>query len=230
MSNMKRTFIIGSLLFLYNALIFTQHVKVVKDFRYRTTFGIEKVLFDNISLYTEMNLELEKDASQIGQLFGEIGVSYSPFKNISVGTNYRYTYDRKLFSDEFNTHYRFAINTDMKFKINRIKISYRLQYQRFDDDFNIYDENDPTSNIFRNRIKVKYNLPETRLNPYVYSELYIKAENGIVNVPMIKAALGGNYSMKKFGDIDIYLRIERELGSMVPFTYTLLGLCYYYKF
>jgi len=219
---------ISTLIFSANSL-FSQDTKVVRDFRFIGKLGITKELFNSWEIGIGSALKLEKDASRIDEIDLDVEVYYQPHPILVLGVGYRYAFNQKKDST-YEQKQRLFGEAELNFKWERFKFEYRLRYQNVDDDFFQYVETAPADHILRNRFKVDYNIPKTKLTPYFYSELYGNLEKGTKFAIKMKFALGLKYSFGKYGNVKLYYRIDRQLNDPYPFIYYSLGIGYNYKF
>lgn len=212
-----------------SSLAFSQDVKVIKDLRSRSSLSIAKEVFDDFEIFSELELGLEEDLSKLGKLHGEIGLNYSPIKFLKLEAKYRYTKNRKNYSDEYKYTNLIAVAAEAKYKIDDLRLYYRLQYQNRDDE-SLWNGTDTEGNIYKNRVKFKYNIRRTKLTPYLYSEIYVqKGINGI-DATKLKTVGGLEYPASKYGTIKLFYRNDRELTDFIPFTYHTIGFSYNFKF
>lgn len=217
-----------ALLFCSNILP-AQNVKVVNDLRSRTTVGIEKELFDKMNFYTEFELGYEKNMSILGKYHIESQLEYELLKMLDVSIKYRFTKNRKNYSEEFKFTHSFAAAAQVSQKLDRFKLYYRLQYQNVDDEMN-WLGGDEASNIFRNRIKVKYNIKGIKVDPWFSTELYLPVDELGLYASKVKTIIGADIGLDKWGELKPYYRIDKEITKVEPYLYYTLGCTYVFKF
>lgn len=206
-----------------------QNVKVIGDLRMRTSFEIEKEIIDDLNIFGEFELGLEQDLEKIGKIHGELGTAYTPWKFLSFEAKYRYTKNRKNYTDEYKYTHTFAIATEADYKFDRLKLYYRLQYQNVDDELIWTVGDQKTSNILRHRIKLKYNIKGIKINPFISSELYTPWGYEGLSTTKLKTISGIEYDLKKFGSLKVYYRNDHELTSFIPYTYHTWGISFNIK-
>ena len=211
-------------------LLFSQNMKVINDLRSRTSLGIVKKLTNNLTAFSEVELGLEEDISKLGKIHAEGGLVYSPFKFLDLDAKYRFTKNRKNYSEEYKYTHMVALSAEAKYKIDRLKLYYRFQYQTIDDDATSNQSNDTNRNIYKNRLKLKYNLKGTKLTPYAYSEIYILAGINGIGATKLKTIAGFEYPLKKHHEIKLYYRNDKELTNYIPYMYHTMGFSYTYNF
>jgi len=216
-------------LFLPVYLLDAQEMKVVSDLRFNGEIGIEKSFFNHWKAGMETQLKLERNVSRIDEIDLDLNLECSPFKFLSVGAGYRIALNQKRDST-FEKKYRFYADMQFEQGIDRFKLDYRIRYQNIDDDFFQYEQQQPSRNILRNRLHLRYNIRNSPVEPFTYVELY-----GLLNkyeefASKIKFAAGARYNLRKYGKLQAYYRIDRELNSLYPYTFYTIGIGYVFEF
>ncbi|MDA3930402.1 MAG: DUF2490 domain-containing protein [Prolixibacteraceae bacterium] len=214
------------LLLLVTSHCFAQEVKVVQDLRQRSSIGIEKKVSQKLKIFGEIEAGFEKNISKFGKLYGELGASYSLKKNIEIEAKYKYTMNRKNFSTEFNYWHLFALSAEKKFKIEKYRLAYRIQYQNIDDEFLGVMSGVVKEQILKSRIKIKYNIKKLNITPFISPELYMGVNLLGVNLLKFKTIIGVDYRFNKQNHFKLYYRNDRELSQILPYTYHSLGISY----
>lgn len=223
------TFIIFLNLFIAPRLLQAQNVKVVNDFRSRASFKIDKEVFNKLKLYGEIELGMEQNSSKLGKLLAETGITYSPLKFLDFETHYRLTKNRRNYTDRYKYTHQFALSAEAKQKIDRARLYYRIQYQNIDDDATTYTSFAEHRNIYKNRLKVKYNIRKSKFTPFASTEIYIIPGTKNIEATKLKSMIGMEYNLPKKNEIKIYYRNDRELTNYLPYTYHTLGFSYLIK-
>lgn len=205
---------------------FAQGVKVVKDLKQRSSIGIEKKINKELNIFSEIEVGFEKDISKFGKLYGELGANYSIKKNFTIEAKYRYTINRKNFSTEYNYWHMFALSAEKKFKIEKYRLSYRMQYQNIDDEFLGITSGVIKEQLLKNRIKLKYNIKKYKITPFVSPEIYLGINLLGINLLKIKTIIGVEYRYNKHHQFKLYYRNDQELSNIIPYTYHTIGISY----
>lgn len=155
---MKRLiFIILCLLFSIN--LFSQQIKVVRDFGVRGGVTIEKDLCKSFEFNIEQQLRLFSNATKFDDYIIDFGGKYKLNKNFKLGSNLRYTYNQNRTKDaENNYRYNFDLLYKNKFLL-KLYLTYRLRYQHeyVNLSFRDHSENIKYSGI-RNKVEVQYSV------------------------------------------------------------------------
>lgn len=226
----KRTIFIFVYLIAFSG-VNAQYVKVVGDLRSRTSVAVQKTLFEKLDLYTEAELGLEQNISKIGKLKAEAGLTYSPFKFLDVEAAYRFSKNRKNYGNNYKFTHTVMASLQVKQNIERFKLSYRLQYQNIDDDATTYTAPNEYRNIYKNRLKLEYNIRKSKITPFISSELYLPTNRTGLYASKLKSIAGIEYKIPwTKHSLKAYYRNDREITNYMPFTYHTLGLSFLFKF
>ncbi|MFW6222091.1 MAG: DUF2490 domain-containing protein [Bacteroidota bacterium] len=147
---------------------------------------------------------------QINQLLTDFELGYKINKRLDIAVNYRYSRKRE------DHHYLYPRNRwyfDFKYdnKLNRLDTDYRVRFQRQTKTY-IEDADDKIPVYYlRNRIKIAYNLPNNKKEPYVTYEIYCpvnKTEPRFLDAHRITAGI--DIPINKKNEIDVGLMYKRE--------------------
>ena len=206
-----------------------QETKVTRDLEQWTSIGVSKKINKHWKISFDQELRFSKDVSQFDIYLADLGVDYKINKHFTVGANYRF-YQNKNNSDNFQTQHRWNTDFQYKQKINRFSLSYRLRFQNKDEDFFTSNSENNLYNL-RNRLSIDYNIKNFKLDPYFQAELYREIENiNNSELSKIRWTLGLEYPLKKFGDIQLFYRIDNELNASYPKDTYIFGLGYKFSF
>ena len=166
---------------------------------------------------------------QFNIYLADLGIDYKLNKHFSFGANYRF-YQNKNNSGNFISQYRWSTDFKYKQKIGRFSIEYRLRFQNKDEDFYKSQTGNNLYNL-RNRFSVDYNIKGYKFNPFFSVELYRNIENvNTTELAKLHWTLGCDYSFKKFGDIELFYRLENELNNIYTKNTNIIGLGYKFSF
>ena len=96
----------------------------------------------------------------------ETGLEYELLKNVKVAGYYRYYTENKKKNDE--SGHKYFIEVKPEFDVQRFEVQGRVRY------INNFTSDDvpETSPYLRYRLKAKYNIRKSKVEPYVHVELY----------------------------------------------------------
>lgn len=217
------------LLILLSAPSWGQETKVVRDLKVWTGAAIEKSFGSDWKISLEEEVRLQKDASEIGEYFTEMGVEYRVDRNISLATAYRYSRNRKK-NDTFENRSRFNVDLNYEGNTYFFSVRARVRYQKEIEGMKLLDLTIPYEKYLRSRIEFRYNRLG-RVDPYVQGELFQLYE--MFEYPVFdkyRLMAGVRLDAGRYGDINIRYGIIRELNSYMPYTYYLLKLKYTFEF
>ncbi len=209
--------------------VVAQETKVVSDLEQWTSIGISKKLGKNWKLSLDQEFRFTNDISKFDTYFTDLGVDYKLNKHFSLGANYRF-YQNKNKDLDFVTQHRW--NTDVKYKqkINRFTLAYRLRFQNKDEDFFTGESSNNLYNL-RNKFSVDYNIKKFKFDPFLDVEIYRQLEDvNTSELSKLRWTLGLEYSLKKFGDLEMFYRIDNELNQSYNKDSYIIGLGYKFSF
>lgn len=215
-------------LILFCLLIYSfgnSQTKVIRDVEAWTGAKISKDVGERWEISLEEEFRMEHNMSQLYEVLTEAGVSYSFNKQWRLRINYRFI--RNLTpSGDFET--RFRINTDLSFRkdFNRFRIFWRGRIQSRTEKDETY-----STNNFRNRFAIKYNIRKSKLSPYFSAELFYGFSK--IQDPgfsKLRFTFGSDYSLSQKSDINFFYRIESELNEVYPKSTHIFGLKYDFGF
>ena len=222
-------FYISGFLILYPLLFFAQSVKVIGDLRSRSSFGVEKEIGKKLTLNGDFEIGLEENISKLGKLHGEFQVGYFVLKNVDFQIAYRFTKNRKNYSEEYKYTHMLSAASSYSHKIDRFKLYHRIKYQNVDED-EMFTGEAASRNIVKYRFKTKYNIRKSKLSPYISSELYTAFGVSGFDFSKLKSIIGFEVDMDEFGEVKLYYRNDYELTNYIPYNFHTLGMAYVYKF
>lgn len=224
-------FVTGSvlLMILLSAPSLGQETKVVRDLKVWTGAAIEKSLGDDWKISLEEEVRFQRDASEIGEYFTELGVSYRVDRNISLETAYRFARNRKK-NGSFENRSRYNVDLNYEGNTYLFSLRARVRYQKEIEGLQLLDQTIPYEKYFRTRVELRYHRLG-RMEPYLHGEIFQLYE--MYEYPRFdkyRLMAGLRFDTGRSGDINIRYGIIRELNSTVPYTYYLLKLKYTYEF
>ena len=206
-----------------------QETKVVGDLEQWTSVGISKKLGKNWKLSLDQEFRFTNDISQFDIYFTDFGVDYKLNKHFSLGANYRF-YQNKNSDGIFQTQHRWSTDAEYKQKIDRFTLAYRLRFQNKDEDFFTSESSNNLYNL-RNKFSLDYNIKNFKFDPFFEAELYRQIYDATTTeLSKLRWTLGLEYSLKKFGDLEMFYRIDNELNQSYNKNTYIFGLGYKFSF
>ena len=208
----------------------------VRDFETWSSVSATMKLNKDWKFSLSEQLRLKNNSKEVDVYFTQLEAEYSGFNGFRLGAGLRYIKDNdnqgKI--QGYETHFRYQFDLGYKHKVDRFKLGYRLRYQNkselgLDELAESY-----AINKLRLKIGAEYNIKGWKLDPKFSSELFYRTqETTESNFEKIRFTLGTSYDLKKFGKINGFYRIERELNPTYvnyPKTTHIVGLSYVYTF
>ena len=228
---MKKNRIIIAIIILTSGFLSVnaQESIVSSDLEQWTSLGVSKKLNDKWEISLDQEFRFKNDMSQFDIYLADLGIDYKINKHFSVGANYRF-YQNKDSENNFATQHRLSGDLKYKQKINRFKLTYRIRIQNKDEEF-FLNESDQNIYNLRNKFSVDYNIRNFKLDPFFDIELYRQIEDvNTTELSKLRSTLGFEYSLKKFGDLQLFYRIDNELNQTYNKDTYIVGVGYKFSF
>lgn len=222
---MKKAILILLSIIISNTL-YSQVVKVTKDFGAWGGLNIKKELSGDFEINLEQQIRLYTNASRFDDYIIDFGGKYRMNRNFRLGANLRYTYNAMRWKDAEN-NYRYNLDLNYKSRISKkLELYYRLRYQKeFVNLFRAYEATNIYYSGVRNRIKLKYGINQKN-RIYVSGELFRLME--VYREPyfnMIRLYLGDEIQTKA-GDFNCSFGYEQEINTSYPLHFFFLKAIY----
>jgi hypothetical protein len=209
--------------------IVAQETKVTGDLEQWTSIGISKKINKHWKISLDEEFRFKKDISEFDTYFTDLGIDYKFNKHFALGANYRF-YQNKNSDGVFKTQHRWSSDFKYKQKINRFKLTYRLRFQNKDEDFFTSTSDNNLYNL-RNKFSVDYNIKKFKLDPFFDVELYRRIEDiNTTELSKLRWTIGLEYSLKKYGDLELFYRIDNELNQSYAKDTYIIGVGYKFSF
>jgi hypothetical protein len=234
---LKRLLLIATLLISTSS--YSQDSIVVSDFELWTGIGLQKsFLEDKLTMGLTQEFRFNDNSTRINNFFTEVTAKYELIDGLRLGGGFRFIRNNR--NSGYRNESRLFGDLSYRHKLDRLTFDYRFRFQNQSALGDVTD--DDVYNKFRLRLKVKYNIPNWKLDPALSVEgFYTSAVNNINYVPSItiseraagfekiRFTLGTSYKINKWLKIDGFYRIEREFGSFplfydTPATYYIAGI------
>lgn len=218
-----------------------QDTRRIGDLESWTELGLEKRMMDKaLKINLSLEMRLDENSSHLNNYFTNLSTDYKIRENVIIGLGYRYIRDNKD-EDGYQNMHRLNLDLQYKNEIDRLELRYRLRLQRRKDmpfgNMNLAD----LTNKVRLKTKASYNFRNWKLDPAFSAELFYTSETFYVNYlesinelkefsgfEKVRLTLETSYSFKKFGELRVFYRIEREFKSYpgvfaTPGTFHIIG-------
>ncbi|MFT6923299.1 MAG: long-subunit fatty acid transport protein [Crocinitomicaceae bacterium] len=203
---------------------------VVQDFETWSQIGVSKKFNDEFKMQLNQGLRLNDNSSSVDQVLTNLSGIYQKTDAVSFGFGIRYIRNKGNISGEFENLMRYNFDFGVKHQLDRFHFKYRLRLQTKDEIGYSRNEGDFLNHGQRLKVGVRYNIKNWKLDPKFSTELFrYSGRYMLSSFEKIRFTLGTEYKIKKFGEVGIFYRIERELVGTYPKTTNILGLNFTYK-
>lgn len=206
----------------------------IQDFETWSKAGINIKLNKKWSLGLEEQLRLKTNSSVIDSYFTELNVKYKMESGFFIGGGFRFIKenDNEGKVQGYETHLRYNLDLGYKHSLDRLKLGYRLRMQSKNEIGSTAGLNSSPTNTLRLKIGGEYNIKKWKFDPKLSIEVFNRFEEGQQNgLNKFRTTLGTTYDLKKYGDLAMFYRIERELNPLYedyPKITYILGVSYIY--
>lgn len=217
-------------------LFSTINLSAQKDFGLWTGIDGKLSLSKKIQLGAVVQMRFKDNINARSESFVSPYVTYNPFKHFKIGLDYRFSnnWDNGYISE--NRH-RITIDLGFKKILGLVNIKSRFNFDsrlRYVGESRVGDVN---NHYLRGRIKLVYNLPKTKIEPHITSELFYHfndqisyTENQVItnhrfNKYRVRAGLG--IPITKQHLLRVFYIIQKEIGG--PKTDYIGGLTYRFR-
>ncbi len=143
-----------------------------KDFGIWYGVAAEHKLADKLELDLSGVLRTFNNASKIEEVFLEAGLTYKVNDYFSAGASYRITENIED-DDAFHLRHKWFVDVKGTLPAGDLTVTARARFQkRYKTYFEDEEDKIPDSHL-RTRLKVHYDIPNFKINPYLSAELFL---------------------------------------------------------
>ena len=190
------------------------------DFCTWMKLGMEYEVIPKWSLSSDLEWRTKGDVAEQDRLGWSADVEYEAVPFLKIGGGYEVHYRNRGEEDGWKFRHRYRLQATFSARVHRIKLSLRERFQQTWDDV----ENELR---LRSRLKLAYDIPKCKLEPYVSVEMY----NGLArgekfDVTRMRYRTGVSVPLAKNWEAEAFYcrQVEEEKGKHV------LGIECVYKF
>ncbi len=208
------------------------------DFGVWSSVEIMKKL-KKIELNGELELRTRDNLQNISRLSGKVGVEYRIIKPLRVGVAYQYLHFHDMEYSDYQPRNRFIAYLQGRQKWGNFTFSLRERIQ-----VTTKDDSDRIKNsgkidtykinpgwVWRNRLKIAYDIPKSRITPAVSVESFYQLNNPDGNVfEGMRYALSGSYKINKKQSVELFGLYDKEINVNNPENRYVAGVTYTYSF
>ncbi|MDA9775698.1 DUF2490 domain-containing protein [Flavobacteriales bacterium] len=204
----------------------------VRDLETWTSAGVTMKLNKDWKFTLSEQLRLKTNSTIVDNYFTELEAKYSGLKGFELGVGLRYikNNDNQGKIQGYESHFRYNLDLGYKHKLGDFKMGYRVRFQNKNELGVSELEGDEAINKLRIKLGTEYNIKGWKLDPKASVEMFNVLGTGF---DKLRLTVGTSYGLKKYGDISLFYRMERELMPTYvdyPKTTNIIGLNYTYTF
>ncbi|MBO4814157.1 MAG: DUF2490 domain-containing protein [Muribaculaceae bacterium] len=242
------------LLLLASMAIWCTDAAAEDDFGMSYSLGVEKKFSKKTKLEAEAELRTRNDTKTLDRWSLEVSASHKLTPWLKAEAGYLWLYDNNREKITYNTsgsynnwrpsywgtRHRFHVSLTGSFDIGRFGFSIRERYQytyrptatttRYDFDNEWWEDTEVKSkhdHTLRSRLKIDYNIPKSKLTPYVSAELF-----NDMSLTKSRFMAGADYTLKKKHTFGAFYRyqIVNSNDNDNETNEHMIGFSYKYKF
>lgn len=208
------------------------------DFGIWSSVEITKKL-KKIELNGEFEFRMRDNLQNIARVSGKVGVEYRIIKPLKVGVAYQYVHFYDVEYSDYQPRNRFIAYLQGRQKWGNFTLSLRERIQ-----ITTKDESDRIKGsgkidtykmnpdwVWRNRMKIAYDIPKSRITPAVSVESFYQLNNPDGNVcEGMRYTLSGTYKINKTQSVELFGLYDREMNVNNPENRYVVGAGYMYSF
>jgi hypothetical protein len=208
------------------------------DFGIWTSAGIEKQA-GRWNLQADAEVRTQDNSARIDRWSLGLSSEYKLAKPLSLGLAYQFIEFHDVDYADYQPRHRFTMYItgrqrfgDFTFTLReRIQLTTKDESDRIKSNGEINTYAIDPDLVWRNRIKLTWNVPRFPVNPSVSFETFYQLNNPDGNSLVdLRTMLAFRYKLSKAHSIEIYGLYDREINIADPVTRMVAGLSYVYKF
>ena len=186
------------------------YAQATKDFQLRQELGIAWKPLKRTEVNAGYRLSLSNNASRFSRSMFSVAANYEVLKWWRIGGEYRY------YTSYEQVQQRYQLFSRWNYKINKVNIIYRLQYQQTQDYFDEeYLQFNPPTKVIRNRLVAKYTYSK-KIDLYTFAESFTERKAGESNFYRMRYAVGADYLYKRRHSFNLELFVNDEFNQKRP--------------
>jgi hypothetical protein len=192
---------------------------------------LKKELFDRLEVTLAPEVRTTDRFSTLDEMLVDAIVDFEAIKYLTVFGSYRISqfYDDK--KDDRFIKQRFTAGLKSKVKLSRFRLGYQFRFQN--DLLSKYTqgENLTVERNLRNKLSISYNIPKSKLTPYLSGELFydISPEKQR-EFNKYRLRLGSTIPFSKRKAIEVFIQFQQQMNAKKNDRQYTLGLFYSFEF
>ena len=224
------------------------------DFGMSYSLGVEKKFSKKTKLEGEVELRTRNDSKTLDRWNLGVSASHKPTTWLKGEVGYQWLYDNNRENITYNTsgsynnwrpsywgsRHRFHVGVTGSLDLGRFGFSLRERYQytyrpaatttRYDFDNEWWEDTEVRAkhkHVLRSRLKIDYNIPKSKLTPYVSAELF-----NDLSLTKSRFTAGADYTLKKKHTFGVFYRYQvvNDNDDDNETNEHMIGLSYQFKF
>lgn len=199
-----------------------------RDYGLWTGADVSQKLNKRLSFDLAGELRLKDTLTAVDKFLAEFNLSLKINRHFDLFGSYRI--GRNNMDDRFYTSHRFTLGAKTDWDISRVKVGYNMRYEyefaeMFTNGYNLEE-----SKRIRGKISLDYNLPKTRVTPYISAELfYDMSPSKEREFNRIRYRLGSNYAINKRNKLEVFAQYQKNLNAKTDKSSIVIGLFYSFE-
>lgn len=208
------------------------------DFGIWSSVEVTKKL-KKFELNGELEFRMRDNLQNIARLSGKVGAEYRIIKPLKIGAAYQYIYFYDTEYADYQPRNRFIAYLQGRHKWGNVTFSLRERIQ-----VTVKDESDRIKSsgkidtykmnpdwVWRNRLKIAYDIPKSKITPAVSVESFYQLNNPDGNVfEGMRYTLSGTYKINKQQSVELFGLYDKEMNVKNPENRYVVGCGYTYSF
>jgi len=199
-----------------------------RDYGLWTGADVSQKLSKRLSFDLAGELRLKDTLTTVDEFLAEFGLGVKINSHFDLFGGYRL--GRSEEEDAFYTNHRFTLGAKTDWDISRLKVGYNMRYEyefaeMFTNGYNLEE-----SKRIRGKISLDYNLPKTRVTPYISAELfYDMSPNKEREFNRIRYRVGANIPVNKHNKVELFTQYQKNLNAKTDKSSIVIGLFYSFE-
>ena len=227
-----RKFLFALIILANPSLLFAQN----SDWRLWTSIDAEKKLSENWDLTIGAQYRWMDIISVTDQIRGSTDVFWTLGKYIQLGAGYELIARKNAQEDIFVYRNRFRVQSRVQYRYAQFTVDWRFRTQLTmieKEDFSggITFDNQYHRWALRNRFRLRYNIRNTPLRPYLSFELFHQPLS-VLEYRYIqnRFTIGSVFNINQSHNIEVDYRLETEIVDANKFRYNIVKIGYVFSF
>ncbi len=175
---------------------------------------VTKDITKKIGLEFEEEVRIFNDFGEIDRFSSSLGGTWSVMKYLKASAGYAWLYNHNVKNAYWEHRHRVYAQLTGKADWGRFAFSLRERFQSTAYDQSRKGFNYTPRRYLRSRLKVAYNIPKNKAEPYLSAEFHRQLNNPWGNsTDNYRYTLGVDFPLNKTLDLDTFVRLDRDIGT-----------------